>query len=184
MLKACSTKPQASQGETVNIQRALFNTATVVPGSAATSTSTRSPSLTSSSSSTSPSSSTPSSGGSGLSTGAAVGIGVGCGLAALLFLGLIIFFLMRRRKSKRNVNASGVEQKPLNQEGSPYQSNFHGQGNDAQDQRKEDRNGPAPVEMYQSPNELHSHERYEMAGAGQISPREERGELDGRSVQR
>jgi len=36
----------------------------------------------------------------GLSTGAQAGIGVGIGIAGLLFIGALIFFLLRKRKAK------------------------------------------------------------------------------------
>lgn len=44
---------------------------------------------------------------SGLSVGAKVGLGVGISLAALLFLGAVVFFLLGRRRRKRDGSEEG-----------------------------------------------------------------------------
>jgi hypothetical protein len=89
MQEGCKAKPRAAQGSTIPLQRQLFNTSTFAPSTSASPTSTSTPAPVSSSSSA---------GSSGLSTGAAAGIGVGIGIVALLVLGALVWFLLRRRR--------------------------------------------------------------------------------------
>ena len=191
MINACNKTPQASKGQTVNLGRGIFNTATVDPSASATATPVSSsasayrPSATTSAAAASSSAS--SSGSSGLSTGAAAGIGVACGVLALAALGLLVWFVMRRRKSKKNVTPS-LDQKPLNQQNSPYQESAPGQhGVYGNDLKKENAYRMEPVEMWdqqRNTSEVHGQgsQRFEMEGTegrrGQMSPRE----LDGRAV--
>ena len=194
MINACNKTPQASKGQTVNLGRGIFNTATVDPSAAATATPVSSsasayrPSATSSAAAASSSAS--SGGSSGLSTGAAAGIGVACGVLALVALGLLVWFVMRRRKSKKNV-ATSADQKPLNEQNSPYQESAQGQhGVYGNDLKKENAYRMEPVEMWDQQrstsgaSEMHGQgsQRFEMEGTegqrGQMSPRE----LDGRAV--
>lgn len=86
---------------------------------------------------------------------------------------------------KSTSGAAGNEQKPLNQADSPYQGSDAGQREyyNMREQKKGNENGggmAAPAEMYQQPNEVQGHERYEMPGSGEMGPRE----LDGRAVDR
>lgn len=197
MLNACNKTPQASKGQTVNVvQRGLFNSAIPTVSTSGTATSVSSsasayrPSAATTTSAAAASTSTSSSGGSGLSTGAAAGIGVACGVLALAALGLLVWFVMRRRKSKKNV-ATSADQKPLNQQNSPYQESTQGQhGVYGNDLKKENAYRMEPVEMWDQQrstsgaSEMHGQgsQRFEMEGTegqrGQMSPRE----LDGRAV--
>ena len=88
---ACDKKPNVTNGETVEIPQALFET------SSATHTSSPSPTA----SGTGAATAGGDSGSSGLSTGAKAGIGVGVGVGAIIIVGAAIwFFLQRRRKGK------------------------------------------------------------------------------------
>ena len=201
MLNACDKKPQASKGQTINVGRGVFNSATIAQGpattasavpsttsayrpSAATTTSAPAANATAAAAASSASSS----GGSGLSTGAAAGIGVACGVLALAALGVLVWFVMRRRKNKRKNAGVGGERKPLNQQNSPYQESIQGQhGVYGNDLKKENAHRMEPVEMWgqqRSTSEVHGQDsqRFEMVGddgrRGQMSP----GELDGRAV--
>lgn len=135
MKSGCDNQPNATKGETIPLQRALFDTATVASGTATqtTTTSTSAAQTTSdgsaatiisssasgtTSSSATPSSTTaaagaagapePTSSSSALSGGAAAGIGVGCGLAAIGAVGALAWFILRRRRNRRTM-ASGTD---------------------------------------------------------------------------
>ena len=128
MQSACDSQPDASQGQTIVLQRKLFDIATV--GTATTSSATTSSTSSATTSSTSSakttsestaattastSTSTPdptttptstsvaapaqtSSSSSGLSSGAAAGIGIGCGLAAIALAAGLGWFFLKRRR--------------------------------------------------------------------------------------
>ena len=115
MQSACDKQPDASLGETVPLQRQLFDTATV--GTATTSASSTSAatsstssavttiaattsSASSSSSSTSSATAAPATSqkSSGLSSGAAAGIGIGCAALAIAVVGGLAWFIIRRRR--------------------------------------------------------------------------------------
>ncbi|KAK4945496.1 hypothetical protein LTR10_015392 [Elasticomyces elasticus] len=128
MQSACTSQPDITLGETVFIERELFNTTTVGTATAtATATGTGAGTASPQTSATVPttsasatSSSTPASSSipatqldnksSGLSTGAAAGIGVGCSIAVIaLIAGLAWFFLSPKRRARRHAVAAGSE---------------------------------------------------------------------------
>ncbi|KAK6373693.1 hypothetical protein LTS17_008186 [Exophiala oligosperma] len=127
MKAGCDTKPNATLGQTISLQRDLFDTAagtlppTISAGIASISSSPSSSATGASGSSgsasgngadptsggTTPASPSPSSSSStGLSGGAAAGIGVGCGLAAIASVGALGVFVIRRRRSRRAMASS------------------------------------------------------------------------------
>lgn len=92
MGKACEAKPDAANGETLDMPyKNLFET----PLASATESATSSPSTTDS---------PESSGSSGLSDGASAGIGVGVGVGVIILLSALWFFVRRSRRNKQQVN--------------------------------------------------------------------------------
>ncbi|OCT44266.1 hypothetical protein CLCR_05991 [Cladophialophora carrionii] len=136
---ACDNQPDASLGETIPLQRALFDTATVGTATATSTADSSTISATTSSASSdrattgtvstaSGSAKTPppaadpintgasaqetsQSSSPGISPGAAAGIGIGCGLGAIaLAAGLGWFFLNRRRRLRRGLSPANTFQ--------------------------------------------------------------------------
>ncbi|KAJ9494439.1 hypothetical protein LTR99_010796 [Exophiala xenobiotica] len=126
MKSGCDTQPNATEGQTIALQRDIFDTATVATGTATQTTSTSAAqtsggtqstattTTSSSSSGTTSSSATtsstipagapePTSSSSGLSGGAAAGIGIGCGLASIGAVGALAWFILRRRRNRRTM---------------------------------------------------------------------------------
>ncbi|KAK7892243.1 hypothetical protein LTR67_007339 [Exophiala xenobiotica] len=126
MKSGCDTQPNATEGQTIALQRDVFDTATVATGTATQTTSTAAAqtsggiqstatTTTSSSSSGTTSSSAntsstipagapePTTSSSGLSGGAAAGIGIGCGLASIGAVGALAWFILRRRRNRRTM---------------------------------------------------------------------------------
>ena len=141
MQSGCDTKPNVTLGETVPLQRALFDTATVIPtatsqtitaiGQTASSTlasGTSHASVFSSASFINPGTTTPASPSStrksdksALSSGAAGGIGVGCGVSASAIIGWLVWCILRKRRQRRRPR-SGVDQKDVEPMSLRYQS--------------------------------------------------------------
>ncbi len=99
MQSACKTKPNATDGDTIELPRKLFQTATIASSTSSPSSTKPPSSSTSPSASTSTAaspSSTHASSSSGLSTGASAGIGVGVAIVAIGLIGALIWFLRRR----------------------------------------------------------------------------------------
>ncbi|KAJ5115190.1 hypothetical protein NUU61_000949 [Penicillium alfredii] len=88
LITACDTKPNNTDGDTVELANGLFpaSITTPTPSISASTTPKKSPSSNSADSSS-----------SGLSDGAKAGIGVGVGVAGLCILGAITWFLTRRQ---------------------------------------------------------------------------------------
>ncbi|KIW12654.1 hypothetical protein PV08_09932 [Exophiala spinifera] len=114
-ISGCDNKPNATFGQTISLERDLFETATpsssstgTLPAASATGASGSSSSTNAASAAVSATqaSPTPSTSSSGLSGGAAAGIGVGCGLAAIAAVGGLGWFIVRRRRSRRAMAAS------------------------------------------------------------------------------
>ncbi|KIX02960.1 uncharacterized protein Z518_06510 [Rhinocladiella mackenziei CBS 650.93] len=138
MQSACDSKPDATLGEMVPLQRELFDTTTVNP-SAATSMSTSSASApastsvsesasatestfsatTAAASSSSTTTAAPTSDSSGISAGAAAGIGVSCGLGAIAIIGGLFWFILTRARRRNQRNKSGCDFKDAKEMPSP-----------------------------------------------------------------
>ena len=202
MKSGCDTQASAQDGNTIPIQRQLFDTSTValasLPASislsssttsAASSTSATGDSSTTASStesSSEPTSSSDSAGApvtasessSGLSSGAAAGIGVGCGLGALA-LGVAAFWYYRRRRKTARAARSMQDQPPHYDNQPPSNQTYNHDNKPLPD--------PSSAESY-------GYERYEIGGHDQPSEMDTTGpmssagtyatELDSRSVPR
>jgi len=106
MQSACISQPEASLGQTITLQRELFNTATVASStkSTAVTTTTMSSSRTLSTTRATAASAavtSAASGNSGLNTGAAVGVGIGGGIGGVLVVGVVVWVVLTRWKRTR-----------------------------------------------------------------------------------
>lgn len=91
--------------------RSLTATYTV-PATAVTGAVTSTSSTAATSATSTPSSMTTAAKSGGLSTGAEAGIGVGCAIAGLLVIGFIVWFLMRRRRQRREATTGRHSEAP------------------------------------------------------------------------
>lgn len=181
MSDACASQPLAVNGDLVSLPRALLDTSTIAvatgssisssssstgttssSGSAGASTATSDSSLTSSSMASPSSSSTTGAISStststtsshGLSTGAAAGIGIGIGLLAAGAIAFLAFWIIRRRRQRRQDGLFAPEL-PAYSPAPP-----------AKDVQEKDAFVRPAVEKVGAAHELHGHARFE-AGEG------------------